>query len=129
MVLDVKDIAVVKDKAEAYFSKGKLKEALEAYESIRSYSNKDPRIPLRMGDICRKMGGNEDAVVAYKLAANVFITQGFVTKAIGVCKIIMDIDPSQEAVQKKIAELYTKKGFTAETEKKTEEVKSSKTAE
>ncbi|MBI5048317.1 MAG: cyclic nucleotide-binding domain-containing protein [Deltaproteobacteria bacterium] len=129
MALDVKDIAAVKDKAEAYFSKGKLKEALEAYESLRSYSNKDPRIPLRIGDICRKMGKNEDAVGAYKLAANVFIAQGFVTKAIGVCKIIMDIDPSQEVVQKKIAELYTKKGFIAETEKKREDVKSSKTAE
>ncbi|MEK6540193.1 MAG: cyclic nucleotide-binding domain-containing protein, partial [Deltaproteobacteria bacterium] len=113
----------VKSKAEAYFSKGKLKEAIEAYESIKSYAGKDPRISLRIGEIYRKIGKNNEAIDAYKLAADAFITQGFITKAIGVCKVIMDIDPSQADVQRKIAELYTKKGFVAGTGKKAEEEK------
>ena len=129
MAYDSKKITAVKDAAEVYFSNGKLNEALEAYESIRSYSSKDPRILLRIGDIRRKLGENDDAIEAYKLAVNTFITQGFITKAIGVCKIIMDIDPSQESVQKKVAELYAKKGFVAGTEKKTEEAKPSKITE
>lgn len=120
MAPDIGDINAIKDKAEGYFSKGKFKEAVEAYESIRPYSGKDPRIVLRIGDIYRKLGKNDDAVDAYKQAINIFISQGFVTKAIGVCKIIMDIDPSQTAVQKKIAELYTKKGIVMEGEKKDE---------
>lgn len=117
MAIDERALPAVKDKAEGYFSKGKLKEAVETYETIRSYSGKDPKIALRLGDIYRKVGKSNEAVDAYKLAINVFITQGFVTKAIGVCKIIMDIDPSQAAVQKKIAELYTKKGIVGEGEK------------
>ncbi|MBI3753007.1 MAG: cyclic nucleotide-binding domain-containing protein [Deltaproteobacteria bacterium] len=121
MAMDDNSVSAVKDKAEGCFSKGKLKEAVEAYETIRSYSDKDPRIALRLGDIYRKLGKNEEAVDAYKLAINVFIAQGFVTKAIGVCKIIMDIDPSQAAVQKKIAELYTKKGIVGEGERKAEQ--------
>src|SRR3972149_9760288 len=125
---DVQDMTAIKDKAEGYFSKGKLKDALDAYESIRSYSGKDPRSVLRRGDICRKMGKNNEAVDAYKQAVNVFISQGFITKAIGVCKIITDIDPSQEDIQKKIAELYTKKGFVAEGEKKTGVVQEAKPA-
>src|SRR3990172_2123079 len=125
---DVQDMTAIKDKAEGYFSKGKLKDAFDAYESIRSYSGKDPRIVLRIGDICRKMGKNNEAVDAYKQAVNVFISQGFITKAIGVCKIITDIDPSQEDIQKKIAELYTKKGFVAEGEKKTGVVQEAKPA-
>ncbi len=123
MASDIGDINAIKDKAEGYFSKGKFKEAVEAYESIRPYSSKDPRIALRIGDIYRKLGKNDDAVDAYKQAINIFISQGFVTKAIGVCKIIMDIDPSQSAVQKKIAELYTKKGIVTEGEKKAEATK------
>ncbi|MBI3755991.1 MAG: cyclic nucleotide-binding domain-containing protein [Deltaproteobacteria bacterium] len=123
MAPDIGDINAIKDKAEGWFSKGKFKEAVEAYESIRPYSSKDPRIALRIGDIYRKLGKNDDAVDAYKQAINIFISQGFVTKAIGVCKIIMDIDPSQSAVQKKIAELYTKKGIVAEGEKKAEATK------
>ncbi len=114
MAIDERSVSAVKDKAEGYFSKGKLKEAVETYETIKSYSGKDPKIALRLGDIYRKLGKNSEAVDAYKLAINVFITQGFVTKAIGVCKIIMDIDPSQAGVQKKIAELYTKKGIVGE---------------
>src|SRR3989304_3035452 len=104
MAYDSKKITAVKDAAEVYFSNGNLNEALEAYESIRSYSSKDPRILLRIGDIRRKLGENDDAIEAYKLAVNTFITQGFITKAIGVCKIIMDIDPSQESVQKRSEE-------------------------
>ena len=120
MAIDERSVSAVKDKAEGYFSKGKLKEAVETYETIRSYSGKDPKIALRLGDIYRKLGKNSEAVDVYKLAINVFITQGFVTKAIGVCKIIMDIDPSQTGVQKKIAELYTTKGIVGEGEKKAE---------
>ena len=123
MAMNEQTISSVKSKAEAYFSKGKLKEAIEAYESIKSYAGKDPRISLRIGEIYRKIGKNNEAIDAYKLAADTFITQGFITKAIGVCKVIMDIDPSQADVQRKIAELYTKKGFVAGTGKKAEEEK------
>ncbi|MEK6600051.1 MAG: cyclic nucleotide-binding domain-containing protein [Deltaproteobacteria bacterium] len=119
MAIDERSVSAVKDKAEGYFSKGKLKEAVETYETIRSYSGKDPKIVLRLGDIYRKLGKNSEAVDVYKLAINVFITQGFVTKAIGVCKIIMDIDPSQTGVQKKIAELYTQKGIVGEGQAET----------
>src|SRR3990170_2543901 len=125
MAMNEQTISAVKSKAEAYFSKGKLKEAIEAYESIKSYAGKDPRISLRIGEIYRKTGKNNEAIDAYKLAADTFIRQGFVTKAIGVCKVIMDIDPSQADVQRKIAELYTKKGFVAGTGKKVEEEKPS----
>ena len=123
MAMNEQTISAVKSKAEAYFSKGKLKEAIESYESIKSYAGKDPRISLRIGEIYRKIGKNNEAIDAYKLAADAFITQGFITKAIGVCKVIMGIDPSQADVQRKIAELYTKKGFVAGTGKKAEEEK------
>lgn len=118
-IIDERTVSAAKDKAEGYFSKGKLKDAVETYETIRPYFGKDPKIALRLGDIYRKLGKNSEAVEAYKLAINVFITQGFVTKAIGVCKIIMDIDPSQTAVQQKIAELYTKKGIVGEGQAET----------
>lgn len=120
---DISDINAIKDKAESYFSKGKFKNAVEAYESIRPYSSKDPRIALRIGDIYRKLGKNNEAIDSYKQTISIFISQGFVTKAIGVCKVIMDIDPSQTAVQKKIAELYTKKGVVAEGAQKIEATK------
>jgi cAMP-dependent protein kinase regulator len=117
--IDERTVSAVKDKAEGYFSKGKLKDAVSTYETIRPYFGKDPKVALRLGDIYRRLGKKNEAVEVYKLAINIFITQGFITKAIGVGKIVMDIDPSQADVQQKIAELYTKKGIVGEGQAET----------
>src|SRR3989304_5146231 len=107
MSLDPKAISTVKDKAENYFNKGKFKDALSAYEQIRPEGKKDPRIFIRIGDIHRKLEDAPGAVEAYKEAVETFAKQGFIIKAIGVCKMIMQIDPSQEVVQKRLAKLYS----------------------
>ncbi|MFQ5585518.1 MAG: cyclic nucleotide-binding domain-containing protein [Thermodesulfobacteriota bacterium] len=104
-----KDISLIKDKAERYFLKGRLQDALEAYRQIKELSRKDPRVLLRLGDLYRKTGQSSEAVAEYKEAAGVFIRQGFIIKAIAVCKMIVAIDPSQEEVQKRLAELYAKR--------------------
>ncbi|OGP36530.1 MAG: hypothetical protein A2X93_07035, partial [Deltaproteobacteria bacterium GWC2_56_8] len=70
----------------------------------KAYGEKDPRIYLRMGDIARKDGDDKSAIAHYKGAASAFGRLGFVIKAIAVCKMIISIDPSEEVVQKKLAE-------------------------
>lgn len=100
--------AAAKDKAEDLFVKGRLREAFEAYEQVKSYGEKDPRIFIRMGDIARKLGDASVAVECYKDAVKTFVKQGFLIKAIAVCKLIISIDPSQEEIQKKLAELAAK---------------------
>lgn len=106
MALDAQTISRIKDKAESLFSAGKFSEALETYEKIKPYGVKDPRINLRMGDIARKID-DKAAVEHYKDAINNFVKSGFVIKAVAVCKMIISIDPSQQEIQAKLAELYT----------------------
>ncbi|MBI5886339.1 MAG: cyclic nucleotide-binding domain-containing protein [Deltaproteobacteria bacterium] len=106
MALDAQTASRVKDKAEDLFSKGKFSEAIETYEKIKAYGVKDPRINLRMGDIARKMGNNAGAVEYYKDAVSNFVKAGFIIKAVAVCKIIISIDPAQQEIQAKLAELY-----------------------
>lgn len=98
-------ISAVRDKAEALFAKGMYREALGAYGEIRSCGLKDPRIPLRMGDIHRKLGDLAGAVDCYKDAAEGFARLGFTLKAVAVCKMIMNLDPSREDVQQRLSEL------------------------
>ncbi|MBI5643308.1 MAG: cyclic nucleotide-binding domain-containing protein [Deltaproteobacteria bacterium] len=110
MSLDQGIVSAAKERAESLFSKGRYKEALSTYEKIKSYGDKDPRIYLRMGDIARKDEDSALAIDFYKQAANSFIKLGFIIKAIAVCKLIINIDPSEEDVQRKLAVLYARQG-------------------
>lgn len=110
MSLDAGTIAKVKDKAEKYFSKGKFKNALDTYEKIEDSGRSDPRIFIRMGDCARKLDLNTKAGAYYSYAIEPFVKTGFVIKAIGVCKMIMQIDPSREDVQKRLAKLVADEG-------------------
>ncbi|MBI2413714.1 MAG: cyclic nucleotide-binding domain-containing protein [Deltaproteobacteria bacterium] len=105
MALDPGIVSTAKERAEGLFARGMYSEALATYEKIKAYGEKDPRIFLRMGDIARKDNDDKAAVNHYKSAAGAFGRLGFVIKAIAVCKMIINIDPTEEAVQKKLAEL------------------------
>lgn len=120
MAIDAAAASIVKDKAEALFDKGRFAEAFEAYEKIKPYGDKDPRIYLRMGDIARKVNDNAGAVLCYKDAVRSFTKLGFVIKAIAVCKIIIAIDPGQQGIHDKLAELYAKQGGTAPSAPRTQ---------
>lgn len=106
MGLNPATVSIVKDKAEAYFSAGKFAESLATYEKIEEFGAKDPRIFLRMGDIARKVNDNARAIDHYKAASESFIRLGFIIKAIAVCKMIINIDPSQQDVHEKLAMLH-----------------------
>ncbi|MBI5238146.1 MAG: cyclic nucleotide-binding domain-containing protein [Deltaproteobacteria bacterium] len=103
--IDPATAAVIKDKAEALFAKGRIQEAASAYESISSCGDKDPRIYLRLGDILRKIGDSEAALLNYKSAAESFARLGFTIKAVAVCKMMLSIDPSLAEIQQKITKL------------------------
>ncbi|MBI5344491.1 MAG: cyclic nucleotide-binding domain-containing protein [Deltaproteobacteria bacterium] len=105
MGIDANTAAMVKERAEDLFAKGRLTEALAAYEKIKACGGKDPRIYLRMGDIARKMENNQSAEASYKGAAEAFARLGFAIKAIAVCKMLISMDPALEEFQERITRL------------------------
>lgn len=111
--IDPATAAVIKDKAEALFAKGRVQEAASAYESIKTYGDKDPRIYLRLGDILRKIGDTEAALLNYKSAAESFARLGFTIKSVAVCKMMLTIDPSLDEIQQKITKLCAGKKESA----------------
>lgn len=98
-------ISAARDRAEAFFAKGMYGEALAAYGEIRPRGSNYPRVSLRMGDIHRKLEDLAGAVDCYREAAEGFAKLGFTLKAVAVCKMIMNIDPSREDVQQRLSEL------------------------
>lgn len=114
MKFDINKVTKVKDKAEKLFNKGRLKDAINLYMDIWPCGYEDPRIFMRIGDIARKDGNTTEAIKAYKEAVDVFTKLGFIIKAIAVCKIITQLDPSEDAIHDRLADLYSASNKPAE---------------
>ncbi len=109
MAKDFASVSETRNDAERYFSAGRFQQALDTYKLIKDQGEKDPKIYLRMGDISRKLSNQGGAVKNYRLAATAFAKRGIIVKAIAVCKMIINIDPSQEGVEDDLAKLYSQR--------------------
>src|SRR5690606_1460805 len=79
------------------------------YQEIVKADPKDIKTWVKIGDLYRKMGRNEQAIDIYAKAAGSFAISGFLMQAISVNKMILEIDPNHAHTQNALAELYAKK--------------------
>jgi CRP-like cAMP-binding protein len=105
------DLRKLKDEASAALEKGKHKVALEAYARLARVDGKDPTWPHRAGELARRLGRTGEAVEWLEKGAEGYARQGFLLKAIAVCKMILEVDSAHTATQTLLADLYAKQGF------------------
>lgn len=103
-----------KDKAADLIEKGKYEKALSIYKDILEAYPNDTVIMLKIGDLCKKMKLLPEAVAVYSTAAEYHARSGRLLQAIAVCRLILEIDDSHSATQKKLASLYAQKYGSAE---------------
>lgn len=103
----------IKEKATQLFTKGKFAKAAEAFEEYCKADVRDVQARLRMGDAWAKAGKKDRAVHAYTSAAEGFAKEGFLPRAIAASKLILELDPSHQGVQKMLADLYARKSGTS----------------
>jgi len=77
-------------------SKGKFEEAISLYEKALELDSKDTRIYTGLGDLFAKTGKKNQAIKAYLEAAKSYTRDGYYSKAIAVCKQILEIDKQYE---------------------------------
>ncbi len=113
-------------KAVEAFLKGKFAKAAKLYTD---YCKADPhnlQARLRMGDAWEKSGNREKAIEAYRSAAEEFARDGFLPRAIAASKLVLELDPNHEAMQRLLADLYGRRDKEPEAplprQKPTEEV-------
>src|SRR5262249_40444451 len=63
---------------------------------------KNPRWPHKRGELYRKKNRLKEAIECYTLAADVYIEQGFIARAVAMAKTIIDIDPRATQVLERI---------------------------
>ena len=67
-------------------------------EELETLEPDNARWPHRRGDLLRKMGRNRDAVHCYQRAVGVYMSAGFLPRAIAMAKVVVEIDPTQVKV-------------------------------
>ncbi len=102
----ISEKALIKGRAQRYLSKGNYKKALGEFQKIVQLDPANLRARLKVGDLLHKLGRSGEAVAQYKQLAHQYVNDGLLIQAISLNKIILRIDPSQEGINRELADLY-----------------------
>lgn len=84
---------------------GKYKRALAAYLELETLEPRDAQWPKRAGETYRRLNRDRDALEAFSRAAERYAQGGFLVQAIAVCKLILQINPQDDAALQRIASM------------------------
>jgi CRP-like cAMP-binding protein len=99
------DTRKLKDQASELLGKHKYDKAAEIFEQLSRVEPRDMQHRLKLGDTYRRLNLAEKAITAYQIAGRQFGEEGQLIKAIGAFKVILEIDPKNEAAQKDLAQM------------------------
>jgi CRP-like cAMP-binding protein len=100
------DLRQLKDHALRLLEKGKLDEVLAIYGQLTEAEPREPRWPQKAAELWRKLGQSERAIACFAEAARRLAEEGFLVKAIALCKVILGLNPKHTRTQQMLAELY-----------------------
>jgi cAMP-dependent protein kinase regulator len=98
------DLRKLKDEAARAIERGKYRRAAELYDVLTA-READPLWPHRAGEAYRRAGLLAEAVERLGMAAEGYEGQGFISKAIAVCKMILEVDPKHAMAQERLMRL------------------------
>ncbi len=103
----VSEKTLIKSRAQKYLSRGNYKKALGEFQRNVQLDPTNLRARLKVGDLLHEFKRSDEAVAQYKQLARQHVEERFLIQGISLNKIILRIDPSQEGIDKELADLYT----------------------
>lgn len=100
-----KDPHRLREDAANAVARGKHAVALELYSELEALEPVVPSWPKRVGEAHRRLGDNARAVAAFERAVDRYVADGLLVQAIGVCKMILQIAPTNVHAASRLAEL------------------------
>ncbi len=97
-----------------YLQQGKLAQAIAEYQQILKHEPKDQSTLMTLGDLHVRQGDTQRATDCFERLANVFLHDGFNSKAIAIYKKIAKLAPSETSPLERLAELYVQQGVLSE---------------
>jgi CRP-like cAMP-binding protein/tetratricopeptide (TPR) repeat protein len=102
-------IRKLKEEAARLIARGKLDEACDCYEQIVKAEPRDLTARQKVAELYGRLGRTADAVHAYQSVAGSYAADGLLLKAIAVCKMILQLDPTHTETQNVLASLTTRR--------------------
>src|SRR5215472_4851181 len=100
--------------AEKFVQQGKLQNAISEYEKIIKEDPKDLTVLNTVGDLCQRIGQNDQAANYFRKAGDQYASDGFTVKAIAIYKKLTRLNPGDIDYVNKLAELYTQQGLMSD---------------
>ena len=96
----------LRDEALALVREGHDKKALLRFAELEQLEPNEPDWPRRAAECHRVLGNSKEQVEALGRAAERYMSQDLVPKAIATCKVILSIDPRHTETQRRLSALH-----------------------
>ena len=100
--------------AQKLLNQGKVAQAIAEYQHILKYEPKDQVTLMTIGELYIRQGETFQAIDYFERLAQIFVGDGFLTKAIAVYKRIAKLAPEEIRPLEKLADLYVQQGVMSE---------------
>ena len=97
-----------------YLNQGKVNQAIAEYQQILRSDPKDQATLMTVGDLFARQGDMQHALEYFERLAQVYLTDGFNSKAIAIYKKIAKLAPQEIAPLERLADLYVQQGVLSE---------------
>jgi CRP-like cAMP-binding protein len=104
------DASELKSDASAALAAGDFARAGALYATYCAAAPADTQSLLRMGDAWARAGERHRAIDAYVAAAQGFASDGFLARAIAASKLVLELEPGHQRMQRILADLYAQRG-------------------
>jgi tetratricopeptide (TPR) repeat protein len=100
--------------AQKLLNQGKVAQAIAEYQQILKYEPRDQVTLMTIGELYIRQGETIQAIDYFERLAQLFMSDGFLTKAIAVYKRIAKLAPEEIRPLEKLADLYVQQGVMSE---------------
>jgi pilus assembly protein FimV len=100
--------------AQKYLHQGKIAQAIGEYQQMLKQEPKDQVTLMTIGDLFVRQGETFQALEYFERLAQIFLAEGFVSKAVAVYKKIAKLAPEETRPVERLAELYVQQGVLSE---------------
>ncbi|MGH9683136.1 MAG: tetratricopeptide repeat protein [Candidatus Acidiferrales bacterium] len=97
-----------------FLNQGKTPQAIAEYQQILRNDPKDQATLMTVGDLYARQGDMSHAVEYFERLAQVYLSDGFNSKAIAIYKKIAKLAPNELAPLERLADLYVQQGVLSE---------------
>src|SRR3972149_2694131 len=104
----------VLEAAQKCLNQGKTPQAISQYQEILRHEPNDQVTLMTVGDLFVRNNNIDDATDYFERLAKIYLSNGFLSKAIAIYKKIAKLQPDQTRPLERLAELYVQQGVLSE---------------